>query len=64
MIATLLLQIKVFLFIISTIILLWDIIHVISVFALKSGKIISSEKGLYMFVIAFAYILTMIICGF
>jgi hypothetical protein len=64
MIATLLLQIKVFLFIMSLFILLGSIFHVISVFRLRSGKIISSNRGLIMFWIAIAYILTMLITGF
>jgi hypothetical protein len=64
MIATLLLQIKVFLFIISLFVLLGSVFHIISVFRLKSGKIISSDNGLIMFVVAIAYILTMLITGF
>ena len=64
MIATLLLQIKVFLFIISLFVLLADIFHVVSVFRLKSGKIISSDKGLIVFGLALAYILTIMFTGF
>jgi hypothetical protein len=64
MIATLLLQIKVFLFIMSLFVLLGSMFHIVSVFRLKSGKLISSDKGLVMFGIAIAYILTMLITGF
>jgi hypothetical protein len=64
MIATLLLQIKVFLFIMSLFVILGDIFHVVSVFRLKSGKIISSVKGLIVFGIALAYILTIMFTGF
>lgn len=64
MIAALLLQIKVFLFIMSLFVILGDIFHVVSVFRLKSGKIISSDKGLIVFGIALAYILTIMFTGF
>ena len=64
MIATLLLQIKVFLFIISLFVIIADIFHVVSVFRLKSGKIISSDNGLVMFGLALAYILTIMFTGF
>ena len=64
MIATLLLQIKVFLFIMSLFVVIADIFHVVSVFRLKNGKIISSEKGFILFGVAVAYILTMLITGF
>ena len=63
MIATLLLQLKVFLFILSILILLVDIFHVISVFKLKSGKL-ATQNELVVFGVALSYILTMIICGF
>ena len=63
MIITLLLQLKVFLFILSILILLVDIFHVISVFKLKSGKL-ATKNELVIFGVALSYILTMIICGF
>jgi hypothetical protein len=63
MIATLLLQLKVFLFILSILVLLVDIFHVISVFKLKSGKL-ATQNELIIFGVALSYILTMIICGF
>ena len=63
MIATLLLQLKVFLFILSILVLLVDIFHVISVFKLKSGKL-ATQNELVVFGVALSYILTMIICGF
>jgi hypothetical protein len=63
MIATLLLQLKVFLFILSILVLLVDIFHVISVFKLKSGKL-ATKNELIIFGVALSYILTMIICGF
>lgn len=63
MIATLLLQLKVFLFILSILVLLVDIFHVISVFKLKSGKL-ATQNELVMFGVALSYVLTMIICGF
>ena len=63
MIATLILQLKVFLFILSILVLLVDIFHVISVFKLKSGKL-ATQNELIIFGVALSYILTMIICGF
>jgi hypothetical protein len=64
MITSLLLQIKVFLFIMSILILIADILHTASVFVLKSGKIIPSTESLVIFGVSFSYILTMLICGF
>ena len=63
MIATLILQLKVFLFILSILVLLVDIFHVISVFKLKSGKL-ATQNELIIFGVALSYVLTMIICGF
>jgi hypothetical protein len=63
MITTLILQLKVFLFILSILVLLVDIFHVISVFKLKSGKL-ATQNELVIFGVALSYVLTMIICGF
>ena len=63
MIATLILQLKVFLFILSILVILVDIFHVISVFKLKSGKL-ATQNELVIFGVALSYVLTMIICGF
>ena len=63
MIAALLLQLKVFLFILSILVLLVDIFHVISVFKLKNGKL-ATQNELVVFGVALSYILTMLICGF
>lgn len=63
MIATLILQLKVFLFILSILVLLVDIFHVISVFKLKNGKL-ATQNELVVFGVALSYILTMLICGF
>lgn len=64
MITSLLLQIKVFLFIMAIFNIVGSVLHIISVFRLKRGKIVSSDKGLYLFLGSLAYILTMFICGF
>lgn len=64
MISTLLLQIKVFLFIMALFNIIADVMHVVSVFRLRRGKIVSSDKGLILFFASLAYILTMLICGF
>ena len=63
MVATLLLQVKVFLFIMAIFTVIIDIFHVVSVFRLKSGKL-ASREGLIVFGISLSYILTMLICGF
>jgi hypothetical protein len=63
MIASLLLQLKVFLFIMAILTVLVDIFHVISVFRLKSGKL-ATQNELLVFGMAVSYILTMLICGF
>ena len=63
MIASLLLQLKVFLFIMAILTLIVDIFHVISVFRLKSGKL-ATQNELVVFGVALSYILTILICGF
>ena len=63
MIASLLLQVKVFLLILAVLTVIVDAFHVISVFRLKSGKL-ATKNELIVFGIAFSYILTMLICGF
>lgn len=64
MLVSLLLQLKVFLFILSIFYVLFGILHVISVFALKNGKLFTSVKGLVYFGISLSYIITILICGF
>lgn len=64
MIGSLLLQIKVFFFIMAIFNIIGSALHIISVFRLRRGKIVSSDKGLYLFLASLAYIITMIICGF
>lgn len=61
---SLLLQLKVFLFILASLVVLIDILHIVSVFRLKSGKIVTSNKNLWIFGSAISYIITMLICGF
>lgn len=60
---SLLLQIKVFLFIMAILTIIVDVFHVISVFRLKSGKL-ATKNELIAFGVALSYILTMLICGF
>jgi len=64
MLTSLLLQIEVFLFIMSLLVMIADIFYIISVFRLKSGKMIPSTKSLVVFGASLSYILTMLICGF
>lgn len=63
MIAALLLQFKVFLFIMAILTLIVDIFHVISVFKLKNGKL-ATQNELIVFGIALSYVITMLVCGF
>ena len=63
MIASLLLQVKIFLFILSILTLIVNIFHIISVFKLKSGKL-GGKNELFIFGISLSYILTILICGF
>ena len=64
MIASLLLELKVFLFIMSVLVLLVDILHVVAVWRLKNGKIIPSTNSFVVFGMALSYVITMLICGF
>lgn len=64
MIASLLLELKIFLFIMAIFVVLFSILHVISVFRLQQGKLVTSEKNLTIFGASIAYIITMLICGF
>jgi hypothetical protein len=61
---TLLLQIKVFLFIMAWFTVILDALHIVSVFRFKNGKLFSSDRELTLFGVAVAYILTILICGF
>ena len=63
MLASILFQIKVFLFIMSILTIIVDIFHVISVFKLQKGQL-ASTKGLAIFGVALSYIITTLICGF
>lgn len=64
MLATIVLEIKVFLFIMSVFVVLIDLLHTVSVFRLRSGKMIPSTNALATFGVALAFIITMLICGF
>ena len=57
-------QIEMFLLIMAIFVILVSVLHVISVFRLKKGKIVSSERGLVIFGISLAYIITILITGF
>ena len=63
MLSFLLFQIETFLLIMAIFIVIMGILHTVSVFRLKSGKIVSSERGLYIFGISLAYIITILITG-
>ena len=57
-------QIEMFLFIMAIFVMIMSILHVISVFRLKTGKIVSSKNGLALFGVSLAYIITILITGF
>ena len=61
---TLLLQIKVFLFIMAWFTVILDALHIVSVFRFKNGKLFSNNRELTIFGMSVAYILTIIIYGF
>ena len=63
MFETLLLEAKVFLFIMAMLTIFVDVFHVISVFRLKKGKL-ATQNEVIVFGAALSYILTMLICGF
>ena len=64
MIVSLLLELKVFLFIMAIFVVLAGILHTVTIVRLKNGKLVSSERSLALFGAAVAYIITMLICGF
>ena len=64
MISVLLLQIKVFLFIMAWFTVILDILHIVSVFRFRQGKLFASDRDLTLFGVSLAYILTILICGF
>ena len=64
MIELLLLQIKVFLFIMAWFVIILDLLHIVSVFRFKRGKLFTSDRSLTIFGVSVAYILTILICGF
>jgi hypothetical protein len=57
-------QIEMFLFIMAILVILNCILHVIAVFSLKTGQLVTSNWKLALFGASFSYILTMLICGF
>lgn len=64
MMVNLLYQIEVFLMIMAIFVIIVALLHVVSVFRLKKGKIVSSERGLVIFGVSLAYIITILITGF
>ena len=64
MIVSLLFQLKVFMFIMSILIVIYGLIHVASVFMLRQGQLVESLADVTVFGMSISYILTMLICGF
>ena len=64
MLTLLLLQIKVFLFIMAWFAIILDALHIVSVFRFKRGKLFTSDRDLTIFGVSLAYIITILICGF
>ncbi len=64
MITNLIYQLEVFMLIMAIFVVLVSILHVVSVFRLKTGKIVSSDRSLVIFGVSLAYIITILITGF
>ena len=64
MFMSILFQIEVFLLIMAIFVVAYGILHIVSVFRLERGKIITSRKDLVIFSTSLAYIIMLIICGF
>ena len=64
MIVSLLFQLKVFMFIMSILVVIYGLIHVASVFMLHQGQLVESLADVTVFGMSSSYILTMLICGF
>lgn len=64
LLASIILEAKVFLFIMALLTVIFDIIHSVGVIRLKQGKLIPSLSSLVVFGASLSYILTMLICGF
>lgn len=64
LLASIILEVKVFLFIMALLTVIFDIIHSVGVVRLKQGKLIPSLSSLIVFGASLSYILTMLICGF
>jgi hypothetical protein len=60
----LILELKVFFFSMSVLTVIFYLLHAVSVFSLKRGKIVNSSSELALFGAAVSYIVTMLICGF
>ena len=64
MIVSLLFQLKVFMFIMSILVVIYGLIRVASVFMLHQGQLVESLADVTVFGMSISYILTMLICGF
>jgi hypothetical protein len=64
MLTLLLLQIKVFLFIMAWFTIILNALHIVSVFRFKHGKLFANDRDLTIFGVSLAYIITILICGF
>lgn len=63
MIEGLVLEAKVFLFIMAMFVVFMSLVHVLAVLSLKKGRL-ATENGLIAFGVSVSYIITMLICGF
>jgi hypothetical protein len=57
-------QFEVLLLIMAAFIVLYGVLHVVSVFRLERGKIVTSTWNLAVFSVSLAYIITILITGF
>jgi len=64
MFMSVLFQLEVFILIMAVFVVLYGLLHIVSVFRLERGRIITSRKDLVIFSISLAYIIMLLICGF
>lgn len=57
-------QFEIMLLVMAIFVVLYGILHVVSVFRLQRGKIVTSTGSLAVFSVALAYIITILITGF
>ena len=64
MLVSLLFQLKVFLFVLASFVVVLGALRAAYVFRFKNGKLVNSDKELTLFGVSISYIITMLVCGF